>query len=214
MTQLQKLETELNRLFDLFNQKYYSGSLCKPIIVVQSNGKDRRTMGWCTCEKVWKDHTKQAYYYEISICSEYLYRDVKEICSTLLHEMVHLYCQENDIKDTSRGNTYHNKRFKSVAESHGLVISYDKRIGWSITELSPSSIAFVEINADSSAFILTRKRHVIPHEAGNENIGKEEKSKQSFRKYVCPGCGCIIRATKEVNIICGDCNLAFVKKEF
>ena len=35
------------------------------------------------------------------------------------------------------------------------------------------------------------------------------KTKQSSRKYVCPVCGCIIRATKEVHVICGDCNVEF-----
>ena len=33
-----------------------------------------------------------------------------------VHEMVHYYCQINNIQDTSRGNTYHNKRFKEEAE--------------------------------------------------------------------------------------------------
>ena len=30
-------------------------------------------------------------------------------------------------------------------------------------------------------------------------------SKSSSRRYVCPCCGMIIRATKQVNVICGDC---------
>ena len=27
--------------------------------------------------------------------------------------------------------------------------------------------------------------------------------------YVCPKCGAIIRATKLVNVVCGDCDVAF-----
>ena len=49
-------------------------------------------------------------------------------------------------------------------------------------------------------------------EDGTEGGTEPEKPKQSMRKYVCPKCGCIIRATKEVNIICGDCKVAFVKE--
>lgn len=28
-------------------------------------------------------------------------------------------------------------------------------------------------------------------------------------KYVCPVCGTIIRATRQVNVKCGDCDVAF-----
>lgn len=34
--------------------------------------------------------------------------------------------------------------------------------------------------------------------------GKKSKGSTS-RKYVCPCCGAIVRATKEVKIICGEC---------
>ncbi|WP_010233430.1 SprT-like domain-containing protein [Clostridium arbusti] len=91
MTQLENITSELNRLFDVFNKHYYNNEIQKPVIAVQTNGKDSSTMGWCTCNKVWKDSTKNEFYYEITICSEYLFRNVQEICSTLLHEMVHLY---------------------------------------------------------------------------------------------------------------------------
>lgn len=237
MTRLESLNIELNRLFDIFNKQFYNGELRKPVIAVQTNGREARTMGWCTCDKVWKDHNTNEYYYEITICSEYLYRDIEEICSTLLHEMVHLYCQEHDIKDTSRGHTYHNKRFKAVAEQHGLIVSYDNRIGWSSSILTPDAAAFVQENADKSVFVVTRNRHTAPKppqlpvddgeeagedtdsgdpengtEDGTEGGTEPEKPKQSMRKYVCPKCGCIIRATKEVNIICGDCKVAFVKE--
>lgn len=227
MTSLEKLNEELNRLFDLFNERYYSGQLRKPVIAVQTNGgrgRKRYSMGWCTCDKVWKDHNTNDYYYEITICSEYLYRSVNEICATLLHEMVHLYCNEQDIKDTSRGNTYHNKRFKEIAESHGLIVSYDDKIGWSISELTPEAEALIEEKANKAAFVVTRERHTPPKspvgsaEGGEDTTGEPEdgtepeKPKQSLRKYVCPQCGCIIRASKEVNVICGDCKVLFEKE--
>lgn len=237
MTSLEKLNIELNRLFDLFNDRFYSGQLRKPVVAVQTNGgKGRRrlSMGWCTCDKIWKDHSTNDYYYEITICSEYLYRSVEEICSTLLHEMVHLYCNEQGIKETSRSNTYHNKRFKELAESHGLIVTYDERIGWSSSQLTPEAAAFVEEYADKAAFVVTRYRHSPPTppkqpteqptgsqgdegegevegepENGTEGSTEPEKPKQSLRKYVCPKCGCIIRASKVVNVICGDCKVPF-----
>lgn len=223
MTAIEKLNAELNRLFDLFNEHYYSELIKKPIILAQTNGRNGNTMGWCTRNKIWKDHDKNEFYYEITICSEYLYMNVEETCATLLHEMVHLFCNENGIKNTSRGGTYHNKRYKEVAEKHGLIIEYDKRIGWSLTKLSEDAIAFIEANVNKDVFVLTRTFHKAigepetPSESdngGEEEQGGEEppKPKQSLRKYVCPKCGTIIRASKNVNVKCADCDELFIKE--
>ncbi len=39
--------------------------------------------------------------------------------------------------------------------------------------------------------------------------GGRQTSKNRSIKYVCPQCSAIIRATKKVNVVCGDCNVAF-----
>lgn len=39
--------------------------------------------------------------------------------------------------------------------------------------------------------------------------GGSKKSKNRSIKYVCPCCGTIIRAIREVNVICGDCGELF-----
>ena len=49
--------------------------------------------------------------------------------------------------------------------------------------------------------------------AEERRLPGECKAKQSARKYVCPGCGRVIRATKEVNVICGDCEMKFEEAE-
>lgn len=50
---------------------------------------------------------------------------------------------ENDIKDTSRGYVYHNKRFYAEAIKRGIELTYDKTIGWSCTEPSKELRSFV-----------------------------------------------------------------------
>lgn len=227
MNKLTALQEELYRLFSIFNQRYYDNTLSRPIIVVQSNGKSQRSMGWCTNQKVWKDNDTQQTFYEIVVCAEYLFRDVEEICATFLHELVHLYCNQYQLKDTSRGYTYHNKVFKRVAEQHGLVITYDSRIGWSPTKLKETEIEFVRNTVNESVFVMTRKTHKripeqpkkkdpetpepVPGDGDGEDTSTRPKS--STRKYICPECKTIVRATKEVNIICGDCNVPFEKNE-
>lgn len=88
----------------------------------------------------------------------------------------------------------------------------------------------VEENADKSVFVVTRERHSPPKatitpteapegEGGEIDEGEPEngaqgateppKTKQSLRKYVCPKCGCIIRASRGGNVICGECKVPF-----
>ena len=44
----------------------------------------------------------------------------------------------------------------------------------------------------------------LPKGAGNGTVTKTKKP-SSTRKYICPCCHQSVRATKAVNIICGDC---------
>lgn len=185
---------KLERAFDLLNQAFFESALSKAVITVQSSPK---TYGHCSSAPVWSDKKQGAERYEINVSAEHLTRPIQNIMATLLHEMVHQYCAENGIKDTSRSGTYHNKRFKKEAEQRGLVISYETKIGWSVTEPDKKLLEFLEINSIVNDFEVTRKTFAT---SGNP------KKKSSTRKYVCPGCGQSVRATKEVNILCGDCN--------
>ena len=110
---------------------------------------------------------------------------------------IHLLKQLNKL-------TYHNKKFKEAAEQHGLDVGKDPKYGWTITTLDAEARAFVDSLQDKK-FELHRKH--LP------KIPGLSKAKQSSRKYVCPMCGLIIRATKEVNVICGDCGCAFEEDE-
>ncbi|RHU07129.1 SprT-like domain-containing protein [[Eubacterium] hominis] len=192
-TVIEKLES----LFSKFNERFYEGELQKPVITV-SPDTTKGAYGWCTSWKAWTDSDDSEGYYEINMCAEHLNRKFEEVCSTLLHEMVHLWNLQNEIQDTSRNGSYHNKKFKDVAECHGLIIEKDKKYGWTLTSLNEEAKVFIKsLNADGFAIYRKKLAHI------------KSTSKQSTRKYVCPSCGCIIRATKEVRVICSDCNVEF-----
>lgn len=55
------------------------------------------------------------------------------------------------------------------------------------------------------------KKYMVYMDDGRDcfKVAVPAKTEKEARKYVCPVCGCIIRATKEVHIICGDCNVEF-----
>ena len=128
---------ELHRIFAFLNRDLFEGKLPEPAILIQSRGSKTLTLGWCSVEKIWKNDATNEERYEINLVAEALNRGVFPVMATLIHEMVHLHNLVNDIKDTSRGNTYHNSKFKEQAEKRGLIIQYADKIGWSVTSLSP-----------------------------------------------------------------------------
>ena len=192
---------QLEDLFGVFNYKYFEGELSKPIITV-SPDTTKGAYGWCTSYKAWKEagHDTDGYY-EINICAEYLSRPYEEVAGTMLHEMIHLFNLEAGVKDTSRGGTYHNKKFKEAAEAHGLTCECDPKYGWtkiSLTEESKQEVQDFMKSIGKSSFDLYRE----PVKEEKE----KRKGKSSSRKYVCPCCGLIVRATKKVKVMCFECN--------
>ena len=122
---------ELETLFSKFNKAFFEGKLEKPVITV-SPDHTRGAYGWCTGWKAWQDGTKEGGYYEINLCVEYLNRPFEETCGTLLHEMVHLQNLQDNVQDTSRSGSYHNRKFKETAEAHGLIVEKGEKYEWLI----------------------------------------------------------------------------------
>ena len=188
----------LEQAYIVLNNKYFGGQLPPVVITVQSSPK---AYGHYTTWDAW--HTDTDGYREINLGAETLNREVSEVLATLIHEICHHHCAVNGIKDTSRGGTYHNKKFKEVAEGTGAVtIGYDPRIGHSPTTPTPALIAFVEEMGWKGVDL---SRNAPERATRGRNNG--------VRKYVCPDCGCSVRATKAVNIGCLDCGTVMVIEE-
>lgn len=195
----------LEKMYRQLNQDFFKGELETPIITIQSTP---RCYGHVTCSKVWR--SKETPMYELNIGAETLARPIENVVATLLHEMVHIYHLQHDIKDCSRGNAYHNKKFKEKAESVGLIIDYDPRIGWSIT--TPSDSLFDYVLAHDWTEIQINRGNV-PISTTGKNGGSSSstddtipiRKPSSTRKLQCPHCGNSVRATKQVNIMCIDC---------
>lgn len=187
----------LEKIFDYVNREFYDSSLERPIITVSPNSRTN-AYGWFTLGKVWKAEEDKEFF-EINICAEYLNRPIFDVVGTMMHEMVHLYCNVNGIKDTSRGTTYHNKNFKIEAEKRGLSIEKDSKAGWTKTTLNQDGKIFVA-KCKFEPFNLHRQADML--KSGTTGT----RSKSSSRKYVCPNCEMSVRATKEVRIMCMDCN--------
>ena len=206
-TTLKSIITELEDLFEVFNEKYFDSGLSRPVITVSPDTTKRGMFGWCTEWKAWQNKDSGEGYYEINVCAEHLSRPFADVAGTMLHEMVHLFDVEQGVKDTSRSGTYHNVSFKAAAEAHGLNVEKDPKYGWSKTVLNADALK--ETN-NYMAFIGKDSFSLY-----REAEPKEEKKggkKGSSIKYVCPMCGAIIRATKKVRVICADCGVEFAEE--
>ncbi len=193
-----ELNLAFTKLFNELNAACFGGELPKVIITFEAGFK-KGAFGWITTAKDWKQGNTERYH--INISSDYLDRPIIDLCSTLLHEMCHLYALEKDIKDTSRSGIYHNKRFKEIAEAHWLTVREADKIGWSVTSVREDCREQVLEIASINSIRIGQKR---PADLGGVSSGKP---KQSSRKYICPCCGLIVRATKDCRIKCMDCDL-------
>lgn len=178
----------LEQAYNALNQHFFCGELPPVIITVQSSP---RVYGHYTPWDAWREQEQG--YREINLGAENLDRPIQNVASTLLHEMVHFHNDLNQIKDVSRGGTYHNKRFKEQAEAHGLTIDYDSRIGYSVTSPSPALIDFIEVQGWQGVNLARQGTLSV--------TGGKGGRVSSARKYQYPDCGCSVRATKAVLII-------------
>ena len=118
---LQFIETN----FNVFNKKYFGNKLIKPTFKITNT---KNTLGQCSWTNSWKGCERIKINYVIKI-SKYYDRTEKDYCNTLIHEMIHLYIRQNNIKDT---RPHHGQVFYSWANK----INKD---GWNISRTNDCS---------------------------------------------------------------------------
>lgn len=182
----------LEDLFDKLNDIYFENKLNKPVITVQSTP---RAYGHCSTKKIWKSESEASY--EINIGAEFINRPIESTAATLLHEMVHLYCLENNIADTCQKGRYHNGKFRNECETRDLAVEYDTANGYAHT--SPTEV-FVEKLKEAGVNMSIKFARVAPT--------KKVKSERAVaHKYICPCCSQSFRTTAILNIKCGNCDV-------
>lgn len=208
----------LQKIFRALNAYAFNGEINEPMITIQST---KGSYGHVTCGKVWKSERNGEieYRHELNIGADTLSRPIENVCATMCHEMVHLQAMQRGIQDTSNHGVYHNKKFKELAENTGLItISQVPVYGWTVTEPTDKMLEFCMIYGFDD-LKCTRGNFYIPPisptgtATAKTTISPDTRPKSSTRKYICPVCLNSCRATKDINILCGDCNVRMVKTE-
>ena len=216
ISNVQRAQNYLVKIFRFVNEEYFDNSLEEPAITIQSTS---RSYGHVSVGKVWNNDTDQMR--ELNISADYLNtRPIENVVSTMIHESVHIYCMQNGIKDTSRGGRYHNRRFKEEAEKRGLIIEHDPVIGYSITEPSEETIDFC-IRYGLEDIKIGRATTDIAwigiggNKAGNGTSVKPPRKPSSTRKYICYGCMRSFRATSNLDglVRCEACGQLYERAD-
>lgn len=204
---------QLEKMYNSLNADFFGGALPVPIITVQSKPG---TWGHCSRAQIWQRKGETAY--EMNIAAEAVGQELEKIMDTLLHEMVHLYCRENGIQEVSRGGTYHNGKFKELAEKVGLVCVEAGKYGWNTQghgndRLTEYALAKgwneIKIGRESAPSYLW-----VPPTQGTKEQGQGPKPERTSSTYKlqCPKCKCSVRATKQgLRIKCMACDEEMLK---
>lgn len=206
-TKSSRVLCSLERVFRMLNDDMFGGQLEQPIITIQSSA---RSYGHYSVHPIWTVNGEEKRH-EINIAAGTLDRDLEYTVGTLLHEMCHMY---NDtilnIQDCSRGGTFHNRQFKVTAEAVGLIVTKTEKYGYSQTAPSDALIEWILDHDIEEIRINRNEPHGVrigggtPAKSGGL-ISVGSSTANHSRKYLCPCCGNSVRATKQVNVICGDC---------
>lgn len=194
---------KLENAFDRINEHFFEGKLHRPVIHFYPD-RSKKAMGWMTIGKIWVDG--QTAEREINISANYADSD-EMVYTTLMHEMVHLYCIENNIKDTSNNNFYHNKNFKKIGEKLGLVFeTKPETYGWIEKTINDETRNFIKTLEPIIVKVETSKALAKVEEEDEEEENNDPPKRKGSYKHVCPVCGAIARTTKNtVHLMCADC---------
>lgn len=190
----------LQEAFVYFNEKLWNGHLPDVIVTLQ---RKRNTHGYFHAQqfttKVGDSETR----HEIALNPQTMGRSDREVISTLVHEMAHLW-QETFGKPSKRG--YHNAEWGSEMDRIGLTPTASgspggKRTGHSVTHIIVDGGQYDNLFTE---LVLTGfKLTWAGRSASDKTKGKKDTSKT---KYTCPLCNSNAWAKPNALLICGECH--------
>lgn len=209
---LKEIVSEIEKLFEVYNNAFFDSKLELPIITIQSGFQGRRkSRGWFV-NKVWVvGGTKEVNEINLGaeIISEKTASGIPQIACTLLHEMIHLYNYNRGIQDVTTAGAHTVRNFGHVAESKGLLVTYDTSIFpfvftedlndegikiYKTSNFNESLLDKFRVEFNNSA--IGKKIGLVKTKTGNEDDENETTEPEERPK----------KKPKQKNLFCPECN--------
>jgi hypothetical protein len=199
--------TTLTEAYNHFNRVSFGNCLPKCIITWQRKNGAR---GYFASRR-FKTRNGDTFIDEIALNPAYFAeRTTKEILSTLFHEMVHVWQQHHG---TPSRTGYHNAEWARKMEELGLIPSSSGEPGGDKTGQRVSH--YIEVNGQFDRAcneLLERGAEIEFVDSNGAPTSKKGKASAPRNKitYSCAGCRTNTWGKPGLNLICGDCQTAFV----
>lgn len=198
----QELFNNLQHAFDFFNTVLFEDTLPSVLITIQ---RKRGARGYFWKEVFAHKAEKETYISEIALNPQSFDRTDKDILSTLVHEMCHLY--QAKYGNPGKG-AYHNKGFYFIMKGVGLeaysVIDPEKVTG---NYVSHKIIPGEEFDLNCDAFL--KDTSISFQWVSREGVRVEKgtrKTREPKVKFICANCEDVAAWGKEdLSIVCGEC---------
>lgn len=185
------------RMCDYFNSTLFGGVLRA---VILNFSRAANTLGFFAPLR-WEQGATVIH--EISLNPAYLKsRSAREVASTLVHEMVHLWQQEHG-KPGRRG--YHNRQWAQKMEELGLMPSSTAAPGGERTGDRVSHY-IIEGGAFARAFDAMPRECLLPWTCEEQGSARKKKPRSKV-KVTCPGCDAAAWGKPGLLVRCGTCDL-------
>lgn len=131
----------ISDMYKFFNEKFEAKLPDDVVFTLIPNKSTRgRYLGWFFRSR-WNNNG--VILHEINLTPDFLNRTTDEVAETIIHEITHLKNFTEKITDCNK-QQYHNKHFKTRAESFGLKVERMKGKGYALTSLGERAKSIVE----------------------------------------------------------------------
>lgn len=192
LTKNSRILGQVEKIVRALNGTFFEGEIVAPDITVDTYTTD------AILTRTPVETTDVGEKYGLKLNRDLLRRPIDEVVEVLLHQLIHLWCRQNNISDSSRNGNYHNKNFATIATEKGLVVVPEKSRGWVIIGITDELLDFVASQG--------WPEHILPPLEPSVEA-EEPKKKSRSHKLECACCGAVAHASKEIHILCLDCGV-------
>jgi predicted SprT family Zn-dependent metalloprotease len=185
------------RAIDFFNAELFEGKLPQGMLTLNRKANSK---GYFAPEK-FSSRLGKAVTYEIALNPDVFSRRTdEEICSTLVHEMVHAW---QHVHGTPSRRAYHNKEWAGKMKQVGLQPTHNGEVGGN--EVGQSMTHYIIKDGPYARTYAKLQSKGFELHWQSTRFAKNVKSKNSKTKYSCASCNQNVWGAPTVKVICGEC---------